>query len=621
MPGIIGVVARQPDPDLHQIIFRMAQTMQRQPQHPLRVIQSPHAVIATVAIDDEARVVEQDGRILAYAGEIVDEQFLTLNHNVHLVETGLVSKLMQRYLDKGGKGLCGLNGLYTIAVWDKQQDCLILVNDRYGMQKLYTWQTSGSFLFSSEMKVFPRHPHFDPQIDPQAVVDLLSADHPLDDRTFYAHVKLLPPASLLTFRNQSVQRQTYWNFPYAPLPLSKVNEDTLIETLADHVESAVERRVRPDSCLLVTGGLDSRLVAGMYRKVAPDVHVASVSLGEPMAHDVIEGRQIADRLNFNFAHLPIPHTYLMDDAEDCVWKTEGNMNCYASWILSANPYFEEYGIRYALTGVGGEGVSGRHILLETLDGDPEHAIRNLYARENFGGAARVLRKDIGEALVQQTLDTFRQTMQNAPTNHPLNRLDYLSFHQSLRRHATSIDVFADSVHALDPLLDNDLIDFVLTLPPELHARGYLYKKVIMRHLPHLVDIGDALRGPILRPAQDLRYTQWTGMVRRINRRARRMFGMEKNQPGFINGNYIQPNLWLRNESRGVVQILEHSEYLEDLFDMDAIRRTVQDHQEGRRQDFRTICALVTIAWWRKLFTGPVPMDADTLQANSMRFLS
>lgn len=611
LPGIIGVVPHRANTQHEHLssgIDAMMRPLLRQPGHICQQEFTPTAAFASVRIDGEPRIAVQRGQILAYHGEIVAQDSLLTRPIRDLLGgdfsgCSFADVLLALYQTAGPRAVCGLNGLYTLLIWDEAARKLTLINDRYGIQKLYTWSSTDLFLVASECKAIAAHPAFHSPVSPLAVTDLISVGHMLDDRTLFRDVKLLPPASILTYQDGKLNLESYWDYPFGRFNGHLHHEKHYIDGMAAAAQQAVSRRAQPNACLLLTGGLDSRLVAGLYRRAAPDQTIHAAALGQEQSSDVRYGRQIANRLNFDFSFLPIQPSYLADYTEECVRMTEGNMNVYAGWILLANPFFQRSGIRYALTGIGGELAAGRHFLLETYECNTERALQMLYDREDYRKTTLLLRKNLAQDLVRESFSTFRQTLQRANFDHPLNQLDFLSLYQSMRRHATSVDVFADTVHPLDPLLDNDLIDFVLQIPPELRARGYLYKKMIQSQLPDLANIGEALKGPVLKAAVEVKIQPITSLYRRAARRLRMFTPQQSLHPGDNPNNYIHPNTWLRTANRDFAQqTLAQEEYLDDLFDMDEVRRLAKEHMEGKRNEYKVLCALLTYITWRKLFT-------------------
>lgn len=598
MPGIVGILDNQENGFTAQRIHSMMQPMRRQQWHTANTAETSRATFGSIQIDAEERLVKHGRVMLAWAGEIVQQADLRASLAKPPMPDQSFAMVLQRlYAEKGVRALCGLNGIYVIAVWDEIAGRLHLINDRYGLQKMYLYSRDGSFAFSSEMKSFAGPGQ---RISPLGAAQLLSLGYLLDEETLYRDVRLLPPASLLTVEQGQVTVERYWNHNFNNSGEATMPARSYVQGLSERAAAAVARRVRANSAIMITGGLDSRLLAGMWAAAAPDSNAVTISLGQPNAFDVLAGRDVAQALGFDFHHVPLTPAYLSNLSEQCVWITEGNMNVHASWILAANPAFGPLDIQYALTGVGGEAAAGRHIMLEAMPPTWEEGVAAFLHAQKLSYAASFLRKEIAADLVEQIRTAVRRTVQDAPAEHHLNKLDFYSYSQPLRRHATSIDVFADFAHPLDPLLDNDLIDYAQALPPKLRARGYLYKRMIRTALPDIASIGRNLRGPILRPSLEKSLSAVASLPRRAQRRVSRMAALIT-PPDNPRG-YIYPNTWLRTGSKAfALAVFSQADRLAHLLNLDAVQKLVDNHMSGQRNDYMMLCGLMTLILWQKMF--------------------
>jgi hypothetical protein len=121
-------------------------------------------------------------------------------------------RLLSRFALKGTAGLESLNGDYVIAVWEDGPRRLTLVNDRFGLRRLYYWAAGPRLAFSPAPFSFGALSGFPRTIDEYAVADYLALGHHLDGRTWYSAVRLLPPASVLTFADGRLALRRYWRF-------------------------------------------------------------------------------------------------------------------------------------------------------------------------------------------------------------------------------------------------------------------------------------------------------------------------------------------------------------------------------------------------------------------------
>ncbi|TAN57356.1 MAG: hypothetical protein EPN26_02600, partial [Rhodospirillales bacterium] len=61
------------------------------------------------------------------------------------------------------------NGMFALALWDREERTLCLARDRFGIKPLiWSWRP-GLFLFGSEMRAIESHPRFQPSLEPAAL--------------------------------------------------------------------------------------------------------------------------------------------------------------------------------------------------------------------------------------------------------------------------------------------------------------------------------------------------------------------------------------------------------------------------------------------------------------------
>ena len=400
--------------------------------------------------------------------------------------------LLALYRHQGPAGLQGLNGSYVAAVWDGLDRRLTLVGDRFGLQPMMYWQIGKRLVFSSRAQAIACHPQFTKLINPVAIFDLLATEQMIDERTLLTEVHSLPPAGLLTFCNGYLDVRSYWEpVLYQPGDVQP-DEQTAVDGLADRICTAVDRLLftmdgkddanQPSLCLLLTGGLDSRALAGAIAYRSEQVLLVSNTIGHEKARDVRFGREIARAAGLEHTVLEADPNYLPKFARDCVRRTEGGINVHASWILAEADYLEQAGITRVMDGVGAEAVSGRHWLSDQPVSTISEAVDRLCdVRWTFSRAARLMRPELRADAEQCTRASLRRTLDEAPANHLLGWADYFAYRQN-RRHPSG-SILSEDAQVLEPFFDNDLIDYAYRLSPALRAKGGLYKKMIASRFP------------------------------------------------------------------------------------------------------------------------------------------
>ena len=456
-------------------------------------VSSERAGLGSVAYNlGYSGLAQQNGIWLAFSGTLFDTSRLDggLGSVRELEESSSgqapAELLLQMFLRGGIEFLTGLNGGFTLAVWDGPNRRLYLMNDRVGNRPIYFWQTPNRIMFSGEYKAISGHPAFPKTIDPAAVADLFHYRTVVGGRTLFRVIRALPPAALAVFEGGQFHVGKYWSPGYFPAGQPVRTDAEYADDLADLLQQAVQRRVKPNTCLLITGGLDSRTVAGFYRLIAPQVPLQAVTLGVATGQDVVIGQEIARVLGLPFTRIPIDETYYQQYAAQAAWQAELRIEAYASWILAAVPYLKANGYQYALTGLYGNLVSGRNIPREflqvkTLEGGLR-IVEKLVQGEH-SGLERVMRPEMLKEASQESFRFFPEVFLASDAPDLIYKFDLVALAHNITRHGNTGDALGDVSIPLDPFTDIDVIGFTFEgIPSRVRARALFYSEMIVRRL-------------------------------------------------------------------------------------------------------------------------------------------
>lgn len=211
-------------------------------------------------------------------------------------------------------------GMFAFALWDHQEQKLILGRDRLGKKPLYYGLVGRSLLFASELKAFKPFPGWRPEIDRGSIADLLRYSYIPGPRSIYAGIHKLPPGALLEVRRSTDGIQVAHPVPYwsiqrqsavaAERPFTgDFNEG--VDQLQALMQDAVDLRCIADVPLgaFLSGGVDSSLVVAlMQRQSMRPVRTFSIGF---LAEDMDEARHAKAVA----AYLGTDHTELYVDAK------------------------------------------------------------------------------------------------------------------------------------------------------------------------------------------------------------------------------------------------------------------------------------------------------------------
>ncbi|MBO9622445.1 MAG: asparagine synthase (glutamine-hydrolyzing) [Sphingomonas sp.] len=212
------------------------------------------------------------------------------------------------------------NGMFALALWDRQRRVLTLARDRLGEKPLYYGRAGEDFVFGSELKALARHPKFERQIDRAALTEYFRYAYVPAPRSIWQRIGKLPPAHFVEIRDNGRtigQPTAYWDFAAAAAhgaanPVAGGTE--ALETLDGLLKDAVLRRMEADVPLgsLLSGGIDSSLIAAlMQAQSARPVRTFTIGFDDPRFNEARHAKAVAE-------HLGTDHTELYVTAQDAL---------------------------------------------------------------------------------------------------------------------------------------------------------------------------------------------------------------------------------------------------------------------------------------------------------------
>jgi asparagine synthase (glutamine-hydrolysing) len=250
-----------------------------------------------------------------------------------------------------------LNGMFALALYDRDIHQLILARDRLGIKPLYWAQIdAGGIVFASEIKSLLASGLVRAAIDENAVSSYLAHGYVPAPATLFKGVnKLAPGHRLIAEADGSISIERYWRArPATQAPTSGPEiEDHLTELLTD----SLKMQLRSDVPLgaLLSGGIDSGIMvaiaAGLIDK---PLETFTVRFEGSIIDETPLAAMVSQRYGTSHHELDVPTQGAGDHLLRLAWYTEEPLNDAA---LLPNFMIEQAlgkHLRVALNGTGGD---------------------------------------------------------------------------------------------------------------------------------------------------------------------------------------------------------------------------------------------------------------------------
>lgn len=549
--------------------------------------------------------------VLSYNGEIYNFQELRAEleargHQFHSKTDSEV--VLNAWMEWGADCVTRFNGMFAFAIWDKRQQSLYLVRDRYGIKPLYYACWGQTFLFGSEQKAILVHPAARRELDKKALLEYFTFQNIFTDRTLLEGVKLLPPASVARIplgSNGTPQITRYWDYRFRE-PDQPVDPREYREELDRLLRQAVSRQLVTDVELgsYLSGGMDSGTLTALAARELPYIKTFTCGFDLSSASGIELGfdeRVKAEAMSARFKTEHYEMVLKAGDMERCMPKLAWHIeeprvgqsypNYYAAKLASKF-------VKVVLSGAGGDELFGGYpwrYYRATACNDFEHYIDQYYVFWQRlipnTTIAKVFSPIWGDVKDVSTRDIFRDVFLNH--DNKLDRPeDYInhSLYFEAKTFLHGLFVVEDKLsmaHSLEtrvPFMDNDLVDFAMRCPVNLK----------LNNLADVIRINENEQG-----SKTAKYFQKTKDGKQILRDVMRQYIPDDIANGEKQGFSAPDASWFKGESIEFVKrkLLNQNALIYDFMDRNAIQGLVNEHLEGEQNRRLFIWSLLNVENW------------------------
>ena len=566
---------------------------------------------------------EDKNYVIIFNGEIYNHWEIRekIKDDYDFKSTTDTETILYAYIKYGPNFLSQLNGIFSLAIYNRKDEKLFIARDQFGVKPLYVYLDSDKFLFSSEIKSFLQF-NIDKSLNPIAFQQYLSLLWASNSLTPFEKVKKVNPGNYieidLTEEKIVLVEKSFYKIPFNGKYINDSFED-ICEQLDEKLTKAVERQMLSDVPIgfFLSGGLDSSLIVALAKKLRPNerfecftVDVGQNSMDE-MGADLHYAKLVAKKLDLNLNIIKIDD-FVFNEFDKIVWHLdEPQADAAPLNVLKICEAARKKGIKVLLGGTGGDDIfSGyrRHQALnyeKYFNSIPKPAVKFIQLLTNQFSVTkpkfRRLKKiadSLGENSTDRLINYFNwmddekitslfkpEIQRKIKSNNPkaffktylkeipeeknlLNQALFLEIKTFLMDHNlnyTDKISMSSGVEVRVPFLDLDLVNFSTKIPPPFKMKSketkFILKKVAERYL-----------------SKDIIYRKKTG------------FGAPVRE-------------WITSKFENRINEALSKENIEaiGLFDYQNVKELIEDNKAGKIDASYTILSLLAIQSWYKQF--------------------
>ena len=333
---------------------------------------------------------DDDQLLMAHNGEFYDFQRIRADLTARGLRFSSKSDseiLLRLYQQVGLENtLPQLRGEFAFALYDRGEDCLYLVRDRFGIKPQYWCLTPEGLVFGSELKVLFAHPAVERRLTSEGLFHQLMQTM-VPGSTAFAGIQQVKPGHVLKVQRRNGELQVaewcYWdlNFPREGERDRSLGEQHHIEAIRAALLEAVELRMVADvpvGCYL-SGGIDSCSILGLAAAVSQSpVKAFTIGFDDVRYDETPVAREMAEATGAEQDVLRLSGEQLYGWMERTIWHTERtiyNTLAVAKFLMSR--HVNEVNYKVVMTGEGSDELFGgypafrRDMYLHGLDDLPQ----------------------------------------------------------------------------------------------------------------------------------------------------------------------------------------------------------------------------------------------------------
>jgi asparagine synthase (glutamine-hydrolysing) len=526
--------------------------------------------------------------------------------------------VFERMSNEPAEQLRELDGCFAIAYTDSDADRFVLATDKLASRPIY-YRTADGFLFGSEVKSILTRVE-DPEVNVQAISDLILMGHMWGEKTLVEGIRALPPATVIEYDGGAVSCQRYWQPAYGEDSASEKYLEELVARYRDAVDR-MAATLSDEVGLWLSGGLDSRSLATLLRR---NVETGSIGDVQTYTYDANPGGgtnlplagRTADTLGFDNQQIGLSPERLADCMEKAVSTTDGMVRWNSLLNLSTVFYLPDDHPGVVLEACGQGELLGEHLKRYHLEG-VNSAAESMYRSES------TVDEETVRAVMDDDVDpkeTFRRSANQADGETRVERILDAHFSNHYSRFVFASNQMARSqVGTRLPYPDGAFLGHVARLPrryrmgtvpftggavpygasrPKLHLVRALNPRLaqityertsLSPRWPYYAHVGGFVLG--------------TGLSRLLSKRT--------------HGGTTMADRWYRNNEtlREYVDDLLDSACDRPFFDADRIRQLQREHREGIDDHTFVLAPISTAELWIQKYVDVAASDrAETSES-------
>ena len=533
----------------------------------------------------------------------------------HRFRTNADTEVIVHGYESWGEAVCErLNGIFAFVLWDTKRKRLYLARDHVGVKPMYYYRDSEKFVFGSEIKSILQCPDIRKTLDPDSLNQYMTFEYVPSPASIFREIRKLEPGHWLSLQDGVIRISRYWTFVPQPEPWT---EAAASERLRQLLRDSVRMQLVSDVPLgaFLSGGIDSSIVVSLMAKLMDrPVKTFSIGFQESSYNELKYARAVARKYGTEHHEFMI-RPQVLELTEKLVRQLDepfGDFSIFPTYLVSkmARDF-----VTVTLSGDGGDELFAGYDTYRAHRFDRRfyHRLPKLVKRQVFDRLADSLPPS---AKKKGAVNSFKRFVQGTRLPKELSHARWMVFltpeerralftpemldrftpelpYETIFRHGREVEKADDvaqtgyidlktylvddilvkvdrmsmaaSLEARVPYLDPRIVEFALSLPPDLKMKDFRTKVLLKK-------------------------TFWDDLPVEVQNRDKQGFS-------------IPIKNWIRAELKPMMLDLLSEKRIREqgLFQPAFVSRLVREHLEGTENHSHKLWALMVFEQWLELY--------------------
>ena len=560
-----------------------------------------HRRLAIIDLHTGAQPIYNEDKTLAVVlnGEIYNYKEVRdiLLEEGHVFQTETDTEVLVHGYEKWGEELPHhLRGMYAFALWNEETKELYLARDPWGIKPLYYYEREDTFLFASEIKAFLDHPSFQKELNQEILASYLCFNSTPTKETFFKGVQRLEPGHFLIYKEGQKQIRSFFVLQFEE---EKQTKEEAIEKIKKAMEDSIQYHQIADVEVgsFLSSGIDSSYLVSL----AHPNKTYTIGYQEAKYDESLYAKELTKQLGIHNISKKITKEEYMEAIPRILYHMDeplANPSAISLYFLAQMASLD---VKVVLTGEGADELFGgynsylqessqiwynkipygvRHVFSKIVAHLPERKGVNFIYRSGMKledvhiGLGRVFSDKEARQIVKNkkqiptkeiTAPIYARYRKNSDLVKK-QAIDYYFWLVPDFLHAVDRNTMAFGLEARTPFLDHGVYEVARTLPTHLKVNKK-DTKIVLRLAAKEVIPGGAYK---------------------------------KKKLGFP----VPLRDWLREDDvYHKIDVAFQSEISLELFAYKRIKKLLEEHKKGKKDNYKKIWTLyIFIVWYEIFFT-------------------